>query len=463
MTDYSYLSVIDEKSRLLDDLADYIWDNPELAFEEYRSAEALIRTLRKEGFTVEEGLAGIPTAFSGRYGSGRPVIGILGEFDALSGLGQAAGTTFPSPDGKAAGHGCGHNLLGAGSLGAAMAAKRFLETTGKPGTIIYYGRPGEEGGSGKAFMARDGLFDELDAALCWHPKGATEVRTSRALANDQILYQFDGKAAHAAAAPDQGRSALDAVELMNIGVNFLREHMIPDARIHYAIMDSGGISPNVVQAHAEVLYLIRAPHNAQVQALYDRVNDIAKGAALMTGTAERHSFIKACSNIVTNEAMQRDLQRIMDEIQPPTPDEASVAYAKELTVRGLADLKDSDPEQPLYLGVKPYAEQEIWQYGSTDVGDTSWVCPTAQIHVAIWAKGTPGHSWQAVAQGKSAYAHSMMRYASKILGAEAVELLTNPTLLAEAQAEHRRKIGPDGYKSPIPEGIRPQAIGSLSK
>ncbi len=461
MTDYGYLSIIDEKRAFLDDLADYIWDNPELAFAEYKSAGALIQALKDEGFTVEENLAGIPTAFSGRFGSGGPVIGILGEFDALSGLGQTAGATRPEPDGRTAGHGCGHNLLGVGSLGAAMAAKRFLETAGRPGTVVYYGCPGEEGGSGKAFMARDGVFDELDAALCWHPKDETKVRTARSLANDQVLYRFDGCAAHAAAAPEQGRSALDAVELMNIGVNFLREHMIPEARIHYAITDSGGISPNVVQPHAEALYLIRAPHNAQVQALYARVNDIARGAALMTGTAESHAFIKACSNIVTNTAMQRDLQRIMEEILPPAPDDAAVAYAKALTLESLMDSKDSDPEQPLCLGVKPYSEREKWTFGSTDVGDVSWVCPTAQILAGIWAKGTPGHSWQATAQGKSAYAHSMTRYAAKILGAEAVELLVNPELLAAAKAEHRDKVGPKGYESPIPANVRPRAIGCL--
>ena len=461
MTDHSYLSAIDEKAAALDALADYIWDHPELAFEEHLSAQALIAALEREGFGVTRNLAGIPTAFSGRFGSGGPVIGILGEFDALSGLGQVAGATACAPDGRPAGHGCGHNLLGVGSLGAAIAVKRFLEAGGRPGTVIYFGCPGEEGGSGKAFMARDGAFDALDAALSWHPKDVTEVRTFRSLANAQILYRFDGRASHAGAAPEQGRSALDAVELMNVGVNFLREHMIPQARVHYAITDSGGVSPNVVQPHAEALYLIRAPHNDQVRELCARVDDIARGAALMTGTTERHDFIKACSNIVTNEAMQRDLQRIMDAMQPPVPDARALAYARELTVQSLLGVPDSRPDAPLFEGVRAYQGGESWRFGSTDVGDVSWVCPTAQIHAAVWALGTPGHTWQATAQGRSAYAHAMMRYAAKVLAAEAVELLSNPALLAAAQAEHREKVGPNGYQAPIPEGVRPQAIGSL--
>ena len=463
MKEPNYLSIIDEKRAFLDELSDAIWDSPELAFTEYKSAEALIRALEAEGFRVARDLAGISTAFSGRFGSGSPVIGILGEYDALSGLGQQAGATRPEPNGKPAGHGCGHNLLGVGSLGAAMAAKRFLEMSGKPGTVIYYGCPGEEGGSGKAFMARDGVFDELDAALCWHPKDETEVRTQGSLANIQVLYKFDGRAAHAAHVPEQGRSALDAVELMNVGVNFLREHMMSGARIHYAITDTGGISPNVVQPHAEVLYLIRAPHNAQVRELYARVNDIAKGAALMTGTSESHEFIKACSNIVTNDAIQSDLFRIMEQIAPPDPDSEDMAFARELTVHGLADVAKSDPEAPLFLGAKPFLEPEALQHSSTDVGDVSWVCPTAQIHTATWAKGTPGHSWQAVAQGKTPRAHAMMRYASKVLGAEAVELLTNPELLAAAKAEHRGKVGPKGYEPPIPEGIRPRPMDAFRK
>ena len=458
--DYGFLSVVDEKKDFLDGLADSVWENPELAFTEFVSSEILAKSLEEEGFSVVRGLAGIKTAFSGRFGTGSPVIGILGEFDALSGLGQVAGVCEQTPDGHGAGHGCGHNLLGVGSLGAALAVKRFLEESGRPGTVIYFGCPGEGGGSGKAFMARDGVFDELDAALCWHPDWKCEVINARQLANYQVLYKFDGKAAHAGQAPQDGRSALDAVELMNIGVNFLREHVSTDARMHYAITDAGGISPNVVQPHAEVLYLIRSPENAQVAQLFERVNAIADGAALMTGTTASRDFIKACSNVVLNETIQRDMQRIMEEVAPPQPSEESIAFARELTQAALADATDADPEHPLHWELLPYPA-EIQEYGSTDVGDVSWVCPTAQIHTATWAAGSPAHSWQVVTQGRTDYAYDMMRYASKIMGAEAVELICNAELLAAAKEEHAQKVGPAGYVPPIPKDVKPRALSAL--
>ena len=314
------LSAIEEKRALLEQTSDYIWDNAETAFTEHKSAAWLCDVLRKEGFTVEENLAGIKTAFSGRFGSGKPVIGILGEFDALSGLSQVAGVAEQISAGGEAGHGCGHNLLGTGSLGAAIGVKAWLEATGKPGTVIYFGCPGEEGGSGKAFMARDGVFDELDAALCWHPAENNKALNKRWLGNYQVLYKFDGKASHAGGSPEKGRSALDAVELMNIGVQFLQEHIPTSCRIHYAITDTGGFSPNVVQPHAEVLYLMRGVSNAVVADLYDRVNDIAKGAALMTGTTESHQFIKACSNVIPNDAIQKMLHTKWSSCPfPPSP------------------------------------------------------------------------------------------------------------------------------------------------
>jgi len=458
--DYGFLSVIDEKKEFLDALADAVWEVPELAFTEVRSAKLLTDALRKEGFTVREGLAGIATAFSGTYGEGRPVIGFLGEFDALSGLGQEAGVTEKRPDGNTCGHGCGHNLLGVGSLAAAIAAKRFLEDTKCPGTVVYFGCPAEEGGSGKAFMARDGVFDGLDAALSWHPDRTLEVHNTLSLANYQVLYKFDGKAAHAGAQPHEGRSALDAVELMNTGVNYLREHMIPEARIHYAITDAGGRSPNVVQAHAEVLYLIRAPKNPEVAALYERVNDIAKGAALMTGTTESHEFIKACSNVVLNDTIQRDMLKILEDLPVPEPAAEDIAFAKKLTEKGLMGCEGADPDRPLHWEKQPY-RQVVQRFGSTDVGDTSWVCPTAQIRAATWAAGTPGHSWQATAQGKTGYAHTMMRFAGKVLGAEAVRLLTDPELLAAAQEEFRKRVGPEGYVPAIPKDVKPRPLASI--
>ena len=312
------LSRIHDRAGYFESIADEIWEHPELSLKEFKAAELYCKKLRELGFTVTENLCGIQTAFCGSYGSGRPVIGILGEFDALSGLSQQAGWTEPNPvtDGGN-GHGCGHNLLGVGSLAAAVAVKDYLETTGTPGTVIFYGCPGEEGGAGKAYMARDGLWKQLDAALCWHPSDANQVKTGTNNSCIQVLYRFSGIAAHAASAPYNGRSALDAVELMNVGVQFLREHMTDDCRIHYAITDAGGISPNVVQAKASVLYMVRANKVADSIQLQARVDDIAKGAALMTGTSLERVFIDGTAELLPNFTIEQALYRNLTELGVP--------------------------------------------------------------------------------------------------------------------------------------------------
>lgn len=457
-----YLSIIDEKSDVLDGLADHIWEHPELAFKETSSANEIIAVLEREGFKVERGLGKIATAFSGTYGNGGPVIGLLGEFDALDGLGQEACSTEKKPYGSACGHGCGHNLLGVGALGAAFAVKRWLETSGKPGTVVFLGCPGEEGGSGKAFMALEGVFDHLDAALSWHPGTHTRVQTNSSLANCQVLYKFDGVSSHAAAAPDRGRSALDAVELMNMGVQFLREHVDPSTRMHCAITDTGGVSPNVIQAHAEVLYLLRGPVNSMVEDLYRRVNLIANGAAMMTETKVTIDYIKACSNTVPNTAIQKMLQKKMEEIPAPKPTDEELRFARELTERSMMEYEDADPKSPLSYALDPYNEVEVVNPGSTDVGDVSWVCPTAQIGTATWALGTPGHSWQVVSQGKTSWAHKMTRYAAKIMGEGAIELMIDHALLEAAKKEHKQRIG-EGYKPMIPAGTKPRAMDDFKK
>lgn len=460
---YDFLSIIDDKAQMLDTASDYLWDNPETAFTEYKAAAYYCDILRKEGFTVEENLANISTAFSGSFGSGKPVIGILGEFDALSGLSQKSGVAEEISAGESCGHGCGHNLFGIAALGAAIAVKAYLEKTGAPGTVVFFGTPGEEGGSGKGFMARDGVFDRLDAALTWHPRDDTRVCNNSSLANCQVLYKFDGVASHAGAKPHLGRSALDALELMNVGVQFLREHIPTSCRVHYAITNSGGFSPNVVQPHAEVLYLIRGVDNNIVKEVYERVNKIAEGAALMTGTKASHEFIKACSNTILNAPIQRMLQKKMEEIGPPEPTQEDIAFAKEITEKGLMQFPGADPDHPIHWEVAPYHETEGMNFSSTDVGDVSWVCPTAQIYTATFAKSTPLHSWQLVAQGKMPLAHNMMRYAAKIMAAGVVELLTDTTLLEEAKADHARRVGPDGYQAPIPKDVVPKAMDSFAK
>lgn len=354
-------------------------------------------------------------------------------------------------------------VIGTASLGAAIAIKRFLETQKCPGTVILFGCPGEEGGSGKAFMARDGVFDELDAALCWHPDENTGVRVQTSLANCQVLYKFNGKAAHAGAEPHLGRSALDAVELMDVGANYLREHMIDQARVHYAITDAGGFSPNVVQPHAEVLYLIRAPRSAQVKELYERVNDIARGAALMTGTTVEIDFVKACSDTILNDTLQRVLYEKMAQIGVPEITEADEAFARELTETALMEYPKADPVHPIHDELLPYTGQIEYECGSTDVGDVSWVCPTVQAKAATWAFGTPCHSWQAVTQGIMPLAHKMTLYIAKSLAAMGAELMVNAELLERAKQEHRRLVGPEGYVCPIPKGVKPRSMDSLHK
>lgn len=462
--DLKYTNAVDEVKDLLEQTADFLWEHPETAFTEFESAAYLCDRLRQEGFAVTENLANIKTAFSGRFGSGKPVIGILGEFDALAGLGQVAHVTDKTPNGQSCGHGCGHNLLGTAGLGAAIAVKRYLEETGTPGTVIYFGCPGEEGGSGKAFMARDGVFDELDAAITWHPSDETCVRVKGSLANCQVLYKFEGIASHAGAKPHLGRSALDAVELMNVGVNFLREHVVQEARMHYAITDAGGFSPNVVQPHAEVLYLIRAPKNEQVADIYARINDIAKGAALMTGTEESHDFIKACSNTVVNDTLMQVMYEqflALGELEVPEED---IAFARELTEKTLQNIPNANPEHPISYEIKPFHKGDFEaNYGSTDVGDVSWVCPTVQAHGAVFATGTPGHSWQITSQGKGHHAQNMMRYIAKVMAATAIELMEKPAIVEEAKEEHKKRVGKDGYICPIPEGVVPRAMNSFAK
>ena len=470
------LGEIDQISQIICQLSDRIWAVPETAFEEVKSAALQCEALKELGFQVETGLAGIPTAFSGRWGSGKPVIGILGEFDALSGLSQRAGVAVKEPlEAGGAGHGCGHNLLGSGSIAAAYGVKRYLEETGKPGTVVYFGCPGEEGGSGKAFMARDGVFDELDFAITWHPGNANCAWAGSSLANIQARYHFTGTASHAAATPHLGRSALDALELMNVGVQFLREHIIPEARIHYAIINTGGYSPNVVQPEAEVLYLIRAPKTPQVLELYERVNDIARGAALMTGTQVDIQFAKACSNLVPNETVSDALYENLHQVPLPEYTREELDFMKEIdaTIHSSAPilgLVEQAMTQEQLKQVKVHADDLIYRFiaprlrtdiatpGSTDVGDVSWVCPTGQITAATMAAKTPGHSWQTVAQGTCGVAHKGMLYAAKVMAGAAIDLVNDPDAVAAAKEELAERLDHKPFVSPVPKDLKPEIL-----
>ncbi|TPG58514.1 amidohydrolase [Roseomonas nepalensis] len=445
-------------------LSDLIWGMPELRFAEHRSVEAQIAQLEAEGFRVTRNVAGIPTAFVAEAGEGGPVIGFLGEFDALAGLSQEAGVAEKRPlEAGGNGHGCGHNLLGAGAMLAAVSARDALREAGMPGRVRYYGCPGEEGGSGKTFMAREGAFDDLDAAVTWHPGAFNAVMSVRNLANYQVYFRFKGKAAHAAGSPHLGRSALDAVELMNVGVNYLREHMPQEARVHYAITNSGGVSPNVVQAEAEVLYLVRAPRVAEARALLERVKDCAKGAAIMTGTSWSFEIDKACSELLQNRTLETALHGNFQALGAPAYDEADRRFAGE--IRASLSAEDiasevasfgADPalaEAGLHDGVLPFDGTPLVQAGSTDVGDVSQIVPTVQAWGACWAVGTPFHTWQAVAQGRSAHAHKGMAQAAKVMAATALDGFRDPELLARAKAELAQRRGGAAYACPIPPEV----------
>lgn len=471
----TYLS---ENRQTFEKISEYIYHHPETRFEEYDSAEFLAAECEKAGFQVERNAGNMETAFVASYGSGSPVIGFLGEFDALSGLGQEPGKSSPEPTGKNAGHGCGHNLLGTGAFAAACAAKNFLEENNLPGTIKFFGCPGEEGGSGKTFMVREGVFDGVDAALTWHPSPANSIMSLSSLANYQVFFRFKGLSSHAANSPHLGRSALDAVELMNVGVNYLREHVIPEARIHYAVTNTGGISPNVVQADAEVLYLIRSPKVKQVDDIYKRVCKIAEGAALMTETELTIEFDKACSNYIPNRCLERILHESLLEAGIEKPDEQEEAYAKQLwdtlsegekesyidILKGFGYIGDGSEFAGKYLAdtISPYEPSDGVLSGSTDVSDVSWVIPTAQLTASTSALGTPLHTWQMTAQGISSYAHKGMLRAAEAMALTSIRLLTEKEELKKVQQEFALFRDGNPYTCPIPEGVNPSKLSEGS-
>ena len=467
------LAAIDAKAALVAQVSDAVWEYAELSLMEFKSADKYCEVLEKEGFAVERGICNIPTAFSASFGSGRPVIGLLAEYDALSGLSQKAGALEREETvSGGCGHGCGHNMLGAGALAAVLGVKAYLEQTGTPGTVILYGCPGEEGGAAKAFMARDGLWKTLDAALTWHPWDVNEVSTGSSNSCIQTQYTFQGVASHASANPERGRSALDAVELMNIGVQFLREHMSEKARIHYAITDGGGRSPNVVQPKASVLYMVRSPKVSEAIELQKRVDDIAQGAALMTGTTFQKLFIDGTSNTVTNHVLEKLLYENFQALGVPAHTAEEYAFADALAktypaagIPGIGAKYDPEiAEQVAGLQKQcghalndfliPLYQGEAQGTGSTDVADVSWLCPTAQIHVAAFADGAPGHSWQNVSIGHTSIGHKAAVHAGKVLAAAAMDLFIRPELLTQARAEFEKRTA-CGFTSPIPADAVP--------
>lgn len=464
---------IDGKRELYEQLSDEIWRYAETGFEERQSAKALSKVLESEEFTLNRGIAGMSTAFEASYGSGEPVIAILGEYDALPSLSQApalAEKKAVEPGGN--GHGCGHNLLGVGSLAAAVAVKDFLKKSGTAGTVRYLGCPGEEFGCGKTFMTRAGIFNGADLALCWHPGDVNAVWQARTLANLSVYFRFEGKASHAAAAPHLGRSALDAVELMNVGANYLREHVEPEVRFHYAVTDSGGRAPNVVQANAESFYYCRAPRMAQAREVFERLCDVARGAALMTGTRLEIVFSQGLSDYIPNLVLGEVLQKCMEETGGPafeaadfeladkiratlSPAEIATSMNQLKMIQGIAVLTEIG-DSPLNSVIGPLFRGDFCLPGSTDLGDVSQVVPTAQLIYASAALGTQAHSWQNTAQAGSGIGHKGMLAAGKALGLAAVELFCDTDIIRRAKAEHAAKREP--YSCPIPETINPEDI-----
>lgn len=448
-----YLNTVDRKAEEICAVSDTIWDYAETAFGEFKSSKLIADKLEAEGFTVERGVVGIPTAFTATYGSGSPRFGILAEYDALDGLSQEGGVAEKKPiPGKEKAHGCGHNLFGAGSMGAALAVKAYIEETGK-GSITLFGCPAEEGGSGKVFMARDGVFNDMDAIVSWHPEKMYMVRTRPSLANVKVNYTFEGLAAHAGGSPHLGRSALDAVELMNVGTNFLREHMELTCRVHYAILDAGGTAPNMVQSHAVVQYLIRAVDGESVKELHERVDRIAQGAALMTDTTMSSQIVSAYSNLITIPTLQAVANEAMHDIPLPIPTEADIAYGKAL--QATMKLSKADMAKPMYADKVLDPAPPVAHGGSTDTADVSWNCPTVQMHIGNWVVGTPGHSWQSTSQSKSDYGKRSMLYAAKAVAGTILRLLEDPALVEKAKQEHAERVG-SGYVCPLPDGLEPE-------
>lgn len=415
-----------------------IWEWSELGYEEEKSSALLRDQLARAGFTVNDGAPDLPTDFVASFGSGEPVIALLAEFDALPGLTQAAVPYQEKRDEVANGHACGHHLLGEGAVAAAIATKKWLEDTKTQGTIRLYGTPAEEGGGGKVFMVRAGLFDDVDVVLHWHPSSMNSADAGSSLAVKSAKFRFYGSAAHAAGAPWVGRSALDGVEAMNFMANLMREHVEPDTRIHYVIT-KGGDAPNIVPSFAEVYFYIRHPDVAEVKSIFDRLVAIAEGAAQGTGTKMEYEVIMGLYNVLPNEALGKVMHQNLETVGGVSYDAEETAFAEKIMEsydpRGLTPKSAEE--------VMPFVVRERGGYASTDVGDISWVVPTVGLGTATWAPGTAAHSWQAVAAGGMSIGHKGMMVAAKTLALTAIDIFKKPGITKEAEAELKRRTGKD--------------------
>lgn len=461
------LDWVDEHSNELVKAHDRIWAWAEVGLQENRTGSLLADALEKEGFSVQQGIAGMPSAFVATWGAGKPVIGIMGELDALPGLSQkAVPWNEPVVEG-AAGHGCGHHGYAVAAFGGAVAAKTAMMKHGIHGTVKCYGCPAEETLVGKVFMVRDGFFADVDACLGHHPGSSNSVSLGSGNAMNSVKFEFRGVASHAAGSPEQGKSALDAIELMNIGVNFMREHIVQEARLHYVIED-GGHEPNVVPAYARSWYYVRAPTRDLVDQYYDWVLKIAEGANLMARTSYNVKFLTGVHNGIPNRVLAETIVANMREIGAPTYDQDELQFAKELAKSipreqkrtGLSrsplpnamDLLDVDLNSRIY---DPYGEERRGGGGSSDVADVAWNTPTQQFSTSMFIVGSPGHSWQNVASGGTRIGHKSTIFASKVMATTVLDLLMNPLLVSNAKEEWSKHLEGLVYRSPLPPDLKP--------
>ena len=431
--------IIEENKKDFEEISDKVWEFAENSFEEIKSSELQADYLEKRGFRVERNIANMETGFIAEWGEGKPVIAVLGENDALPGLSQEAGIAEQKPlVAGAPGHGCGHNLLGTCAMEAACAVKEYMEKHGTKGTIRYYGTPAEEGGGGKVFMILDGRFKDVDCTLAWHPGTVWDVN-KRALGVILVYFKFEGKAAHAAGNPEMGRSALDALELMNLGVQFLREHVRQGTYIHYSIINAGGSAANIVQPEAEALYMIRNPDLEYLNELYGRVVDIAKGAALMTGTKCLEPRINSAYAPIIPNSVLDDIQfENMKAILPLDYTEEELEFGKKFVAVG------GTPNAEYPFETEAIMDQRVT---CTDACDVSWVTPMSHIGGCTLARGTVGHNWAVVAQGKSDSAKRGMHATANVLANSAIDLMENPELVEKAQAEFKETMKDKQYKT----------------
>ena len=474
-TDLLFLrNAVEKRKEILVRANDRIHDFAELSYQETKSMEVLTELLREEGFAVETALADIPTCFTGTWGSGKPVMGILGEFDALDKLSQKGGVCVRSPLTEGApGHGCGHCTLGVGSLAAAFALKDYLSEKKLPGTVIYFGCPAEEGAGAKQFMARAGMFDDVDFVYTWHPDTVNAVQNSSTTAIMGANFEFFGNPAHAGANPWLGRSALDAAELMSVGCNYLREHIEDGQRIHYAYADAGGTAPNVVPDHAKVKYEVRAAGVHAMKRLFDRVVMVAKGAAMMTETRMEHEITMAFSDMRNNAVLARIASECLKEAGPPLWEESDYALAKAyldsydertreeiksaLKKRFGEDALEGILEKPLHsqvLAYDPDPDHMIREGGSTDVGDVTYTVPACELRIASACMGNVGHTWQMAGQAGSVLAHKALQKAGEVIALCCIRTMQDPEAIEKAKQETlRRNHGK--YICPLPDSAKP--------